>query len=158
MFGNKYYILKDNPEYIGKFDSKSLKAIILGYSLERSTYRVYVIDHQKVMESMDVTSDDNNYPGTGDSEEKEKLAFVNIDEESESEEESTNSERNSENKVNQEKENELLLENSPFESCNNSGEVSQETASKQINNLKDTNSTSQKTSHNRKWNRDHIAE
>ena len=41
-----------------------------------------MIDHQKVMESMDVTFDDNNYPGTGDSEEKDPLAFENIDEES----------------------------------------------------------------------------
>ena len=62
-----------------------------------------------------------------------------------------NSERNSENKVNQEKEKELLLENSPFESCNNSGGVSQETTSKPVNNLKDTNSTSQETSRNRRW-------
>ena len=36
---------------------------------------------------MDVTFDDNNYPGTSDSEEKNPLAFENIEEESESEEE-----------------------------------------------------------------------
>ena len=35
------------------------------------------------------------------------------------------------------RENELLLENSPFESCNNSGGVSQETTSKPVNNLKE---------------------
>ena len=123
-----------------------------------------MIDHQKVMEIMDVTFDDNNYPGTGDSEEKDPLAFENIDEESESEEESqpseesTNSEGNSENKDNQEKRKELLLENSPFVSCNNSGGVSQETTSESINNLKDTISISQETSHNRRWDRDHTAE
>ena len=121
VFGSKFYILKDNSEHIGKFDSKAFEAIFLGYSLERTSYRVYVIGHQMVMESMDVTFDDNNYLGTGDSEEKDPLAFENIDEEFESEEESTNSERNSENKVNQEKENELLLVNSSFKSCNNSG-------------------------------------
>ena len=158
MFGSKCYILKDISEHIGKFDSKALEAIFLGYSLERTAYRVYVIDHQKVMESMDVTFDDNNYPGTGDCEEKDPLAFENIDEESESEEESTNSERNSENKDNQEKEKELLLENSPFESCNNSGGVSQEATSKPVNNLKGKNSTSQESSHNRRWDRDHTAE
>ena len=86
------------------------------------------------------------------------MTFENIDEESESEDESTNSERNSENKFNQEKEKELLLENSPFESCNNSGGVSQETTSKLVNNLKDTNSTSQETSHNRRWDRDQTTE
>ena len=37
---------------------------------------------------MDVTFDDNNYPGTNDSEEKYPLAFENIDEESQSGEES----------------------------------------------------------------------
>ena len=75
VFGSKCYILKENYEHIGKFDSKALESVFLGYSLERTTYRVYVIDHQKVMESMDVTFDDKNYPGTGDCEEKDPLAL-----------------------------------------------------------------------------------
>ena len=42
VFGSKCYILKDNSEHIGKFDSKALEAIFLGYSLERTAYRVYL--------------------------------------------------------------------------------------------------------------------
>ena len=108
VFGSKCFIIKDNVEHIGKFDSKAFEAIFLGYSLERTTYKVYVIDHQKVMESVNVTFYDNNYPRTDDSEEKDPFAFENIvdTEESESEEEShlnkesTNSEGNSGNKHN----------------------------------------------------------
>ena len=47
VFGSKY-----------KFDSKALEANFLRYSLERTSYRVYVIPHQQVMENMDVTFDD----------------------------------------------------------------------------------------------------
>ena len=91
------YICKDNYEHIGKLDSKALKAIFLGYSLERTAYRIYVIDHQKVMESMDVIFNDNNYHGTGDSEEKDPLAFENIDEKFESDEESLHNEQSTNN-------------------------------------------------------------
>ena len=65
---------------------------------------------------MDVTFDDNRYPGTDDNEGKDPLAFENVDdnEESESEEEShpneepTNSEGNSGNKDNQEQRKESI--------------------------------------------------
>ena len=86
VFGSKCYILKDNYDHIGKFDSKALETIFLGYFLERTTYMVYVIDHQKVMENMDSAFDDNNYPNTGDSEENGPLAFEHIEEESKREE------------------------------------------------------------------------
>ena len=49
VFGSKCYILKDNSEYVGKFDSKVFEAIFLGYSLERTAYKVYVIDQKKIM-------------------------------------------------------------------------------------------------------------
>ncbi|KAL8118998.1 hypothetical protein AgCh_016478 [Apium graveolens] len=39
VFGSKCYILKDNSEYVGRFDSKVFEAIFLGYSLERTTYK-----------------------------------------------------------------------------------------------------------------------
>ena len=52
VFDKKCYILKDNYEHIGKFVFKDLEAIFLGYSLERTTYRVYVINQEKVMEIM----------------------------------------------------------------------------------------------------------
>ncbi|KAL8092398.1 hypothetical protein AgCh_034612 [Apium graveolens] len=63
VFGNKCYILKDNSEYVEKFDSKVFEAIFLGYSLERTSYKVYVIDQKKIMENTDVTFDDEKCPG-----------------------------------------------------------------------------------------------
>ena len=86
------------------------------------------------------------------------MVFENVNEESDSEEESTNRERNSENKANQEKKKMLHIKNSPFESCNNSEGVSQGATTKIVNNLKEKSSTSQESSHIRRWDRDHIAE
>ena len=47
---------------IGKFEAKAHEGIFLGYSLESKAYRVYVVDHKKVIESMNVTFDDNKLP------------------------------------------------------------------------------------------------
>ncbi|KAL8124477.1 hypothetical protein AgCh_012210 [Apium graveolens] len=63
VFGSKCYILKDNSEYVRKFDSKVFEAIFLGYSLERTTYKVYVIDQEKIMENTYVIFDDDKCPG-----------------------------------------------------------------------------------------------
>ena len=71
-----------------------------------TTYRVSVIDHQKFMKSMDVTFDDNSYPGTDDNEESES------EEKNHPNEEPTNSEGNSGKKENKEQRKELLLEKS----------------------------------------------
>ncbi|KAL8102703.1 hypothetical protein AgCh_027290 [Apium graveolens] len=80
VFGSKCYILKDNSEYVEKFDSKVFEAIFLGYSLERTTYKVYVIDQKKIMESEDVTSHDDKCLGLEclDDNEAEALVFENI--------------------------------------------------------------------------------
>ena len=111
------------------------------------------------MESMVITFDDNNYPSTGDREENDPLAFENIDEESESDEESYSNKKSTKRSWEGTwLRKELLLKNSPFVSYNNSWEVSQETTSELVNNLKDTNSTSQETSPNRWWDRDHTTE
>ncbi|KAL8102461.1 hypothetical protein AgCh_027089 [Apium graveolens] len=91
VFGSKCYILKDNSEYVGKFDSKVFEAIFLGYSLERTTYKVYVIDQKKIMEITDVTFDDDKCSGLEclDDNEVETLAFenLNIDSDSDGEDE-----------------------------------------------------------------------
>ena len=50
MFGAKCCTLKDD-EQLGKFESKAHRGIFLGYSLEYKAYRVYVINHKKVIES-----------------------------------------------------------------------------------------------------------
>ena len=44
VFRSKCFVLKDTSKYVGKFDSKAFEGIFLGYSLERTTYMVYVID------------------------------------------------------------------------------------------------------------------
>ncbi|KAL8124868.1 hypothetical protein AgCh_012507 [Apium graveolens] len=89
VFGSKCYILKDNSEYVGKFDSKVFEAIFLGYSLEITAYKVYVIDQKKIMESTDVTFDDDKCPGLEylDVNDAEALAFENLTIDSDSDEE-----------------------------------------------------------------------
>ncbi|KAL8103504.1 hypothetical protein AgCh_027915 [Apium graveolens] len=89
VFGSKYYILKDNFEYVGKFDSKVFEAIFQGYSLERTAYKVYVIDQKKIMESTDVTFDDDKCPVLEclDDDEVEARVFENLNIDSDSDEE-----------------------------------------------------------------------
>ncbi|KAL8115687.1 hypothetical protein AgCh_022254 [Apium graveolens] len=89
VFGIKCYILKDNSEYVGKFDSKVFAAIFLGNSLERTAYKVYVIDQKKIMESTYMTFDDDKCSGLEclDENEAEALAFENLNINSDSDEE-----------------------------------------------------------------------
>ncbi|KAL8115674.1 hypothetical protein AgCh_022246 [Apium graveolens] len=47
MFGSKCFMLKDNSEYVGRFDPKVFEAIFLGYSLEKNAYRAYVLEKKK---------------------------------------------------------------------------------------------------------------
>lgn len=57
VFWGKCLVLKD--EHLGKFEAKVEEGILVGYSLESKAYRVYVTEHQKVMEILDVAFDDN---------------------------------------------------------------------------------------------------
>ena len=77
MFGAKCFTLKDD-EQLGKFESKAHEGIFLGYSLESKAYRVYVIDHKKVIESMNVTFDDNKLPSIQVKDTIETLKFDNL--------------------------------------------------------------------------------
>ncbi|KAL8108993.1 hypothetical protein AgCh_025187 [Apium graveolens] len=100
VFGSKCYILKDNSGYGGKFDSKVFEAIFLGYSLERTAYKVYVVDQKKIMESTDLTFDDDKCLGLEclDENEAETLVFENLNiNRGEREEESINNTNNEEN-------------------------------------------------------------
>ena len=54
------------------------EGIFLGYSLESKDYRVYLIDHQKVIESMNVTFDDTKLPSLQREKESESLEFKNL--------------------------------------------------------------------------------
>lgn len=40
VFRRKCYALKDTSEHVGKFDSEAYEDIFLGYSLERTAYKV----------------------------------------------------------------------------------------------------------------------
>ena len=77
VFGAKCFILKDD-EQLGKFESKAHEGIFLGYSLESKAYRVYVIDHKKVIESMNATFDDNKLPRIQAEDNTETLKFDNL--------------------------------------------------------------------------------
>lgn len=44
-----------------KFDSKTFKGIFLSYSLDKTAFRMYVIDQQKITESTNVTFDDYKF-------------------------------------------------------------------------------------------------
>ncbi|KAL8088575.1 hypothetical protein AgCh_038380 [Apium graveolens] len=89
VFGSKSYVLKDNSEYVGKFDSKVFETIFLGYLLERTPYKVYVIEQKKIMESTYVTFDDDKCPGLEclDDNEAQTLKFENLNFDSDSEDE-----------------------------------------------------------------------
>ena len=77
VFGAKCFTLKDD-EQLGKFESKAHEGIFLGYSLESKAYRVYVIDHKKVIESMNVTFYDNKLPSIQAEENTETSRFDNL--------------------------------------------------------------------------------
>ena len=77
VFGAKCFTLKDD-EQLGKFESKEHEGIFLGYSLESKAYRVYVIVHKKVIESMDVTFDDNKLPSIQAEDNTKTLKFDNL--------------------------------------------------------------------------------
>ena len=77
VFGAKCFTLKDD-EQLRKFKFKVHEGIFLGYSLESKAYRVYVIDHKKVIESMNVTFDDNKLPRIQDEDNTDTLKFDNM--------------------------------------------------------------------------------
>ncbi|KAL8126256.1 hypothetical protein AgCh_013518 [Apium graveolens] len=134
VFESKCYVLKDNFEYVGKFDSKVFEAIFLGYSLERTSYRVYVLEQKKIMESTYVTFDDDKCPGLEclDENEAEAQKFENLYIDSNSEDEA---EINTSNRVNEEATEQVILENGSsshipkFDSTNSGGEREESSAS-----------------------------
>ena len=65
-------------EHLGKFEAKADEGIFLSYSMESKAYRVYLIEHQKVIESMNVTFDDTKLPSLQRVKESESLEFENL--------------------------------------------------------------------------------
>ena len=59
IFGSICFILKDR-ENVGKFDSRSDEGIFLGYSSTSKAYRIYNKRTMKVMETVNVVSDESS--------------------------------------------------------------------------------------------------
>ncbi|KAL8121990.1 hypothetical protein AgCh_018648 [Apium graveolens] len=161
VFGSKCYVLKDNSEYVGKFDSKVFEAIFLRYSLERTTYKVYVIESKKIMESTDITFDDDKCPSLEclDDNEVKTLKFenLNIDSHSEDEAEVNTNHRMNEKSTDQvNHENRISSQIPKFDSTNSGGERG-ESFTSQANDEENTENSSQQT-HTRKWDRSHTRE
>ena len=77
VFGARCFRLKDD-EQLGKFESKGHEGIFLGYSLESKSYRVYEIDHKKVIESINLTFDDNKLLSIQGEDNTKTLKFDNL--------------------------------------------------------------------------------
>ena len=77
VFGAKCYVL--NEEHLGKFDAKAEEGIFLGYSLESKAYRVYLINDDKLIESINVRFDDTKLPSLQKENESDSLEFENLD-------------------------------------------------------------------------------
>ncbi|KAL8097944.1 hypothetical protein AgCh_030896 [Apium graveolens] len=160
VFGSKCYILKDNSEYVGKFDSKVFEAIFLGYLLERTAYKVYVIDQKKIMESTDVTFDDDKCPGLEclDVNDAEALAFGNltIDSDSDEENEVVTQQVTNEEISEQNHENESSLQTPEFDGTNSGGEG--ENGNDSHGNTEENDEDTSQQTHTRKWDRSHTVE
>ena len=59
IFGSTCFILKDR-ENVGKFDSRNDEGIFLGYSSTSKAYRIYNKRTMKVMETVNVVSDESS--------------------------------------------------------------------------------------------------
>ena len=132
---------------------KFLKQFFLGYSLERTAYKVYVIEQKRIMESIDVTFDDDKCPGLkclGESE-AEALKFENLNIDSDSEDEA---EVNTNQRIHEESTDQVNHENGSsshvpeFDSTNSGGEREESSAS-HANDEENTETSSQQN-HTRK--------
>ena len=77
VFVGKCFVIKDD-EHLCKFEAKANEGIFLGYSLESKAFKLYVIDHKKVIESLNVTFEDNNLPSIQTEDPTKTLKFENM--------------------------------------------------------------------------------
>ena len=59
VFGSKCFVLRNQGETLGKFESKADEAIFVGYVITGKAYRVYNLRLNIVMEFVHVVFDDN---------------------------------------------------------------------------------------------------
>ncbi|KAL8119958.1 hypothetical protein AgCh_017185 [Apium graveolens] len=161
VFGSKCYVLKDNSEYVGKFDPKVFEAIFMRYSLERTAYKVFVLEQKKIMESTDITFDDDKCLGLEclDENEAEALKFENLNIDSDSKDEA---EINTNHRIDEESTEQVIHENGSssqtpeFDSTNSGGERGEGSTS--LANGEENAENSSQLTHTRKWDRSHTRE
>ena len=73
VFGSKFFLMKENHEKKGKFDTKAHEGIFVGYGIERTTYGVFILEHRIIDESVNVTFDETKFPGLHDEDQMELL-------------------------------------------------------------------------------------
>ena len=61
-FGYKCFVLNNNKDNLGKFDTKANEGIFFGYSIHSKAYRVYNKRTLVVEESVHITFDEHNSP------------------------------------------------------------------------------------------------
>ncbi|KAL8115957.1 hypothetical protein AgCh_022453 [Apium graveolens] len=132
-----------------------------GYSLERTAYKVYLIDQKKIMKSTYMTFDDDKCPGLEclDKNEAEALVFENLNIDSDSDEEEEVDAQQMINEETTEHENHgngSSSQTPEFDSTNSGGER-EERSSSPTNNEENDEGTSQQT-HTRKWDMSHTRE
>ena len=78
--GNFFFIFIALPCSIpnSKFKAKAREGIFFGYSMESKAYRFYVIDQKKVIESINITFDDDKLPSLQTKYPNETLKFENL--------------------------------------------------------------------------------
>ncbi|KAL8108697.1 hypothetical protein AgCh_024964 [Apium graveolens] len=153
VFGSKCFVLKDNFEYVEKLDSKVFEAIFLGYLLERTAYRVYVLEQKKVMESTYVNFDDDKCPCLEYlyNNEAESLKFENLNIDSYS---NDDVEINTVNRIEQEITDQVTHENENSNQERVSYEFVREEDGGSTSHANDENNSNQQD-HTRKWDISH---
>jgi hypothetical protein len=86
VFGSKCYIKREDGR-MGKFDSRVEKGILVGYSSTRKEYKSYNLILNKVVESINVTIDENGRPESKEEEKKSMERLFEEEDEKEVEEE-----------------------------------------------------------------------
>ena len=77
VFGSKCFLMKENHEKKGKFDTKAHESIFVGYRIERTTYMVFILEHKIIYKSVYVTFNETKLQGLHDDAQMELLRFEN---------------------------------------------------------------------------------
>ena len=76
IFGYEYFVLRNHPEHLGKFEPKVDEGIFVGYLLTTRAFRVFNLRTRNIVESINVLFDDGKITCIDD-ENHEGLEFEN---------------------------------------------------------------------------------